>query len=122
MGVCRGFAQEPGNAPVAYLVGGAHLDSQWNWDVTATINEYLPNTARQNLFLLERYPSYIFNFEGGVKYAWMKEYYPDLYRRVKQQIAAGADMQVGCADLPGVYQGGQFFLGGILQEAVGIYL
>lgn len=89
LGVCRGFAQEPGNAPVAYLVGGAHLDSQWNWDVVATIDEYLPNTARQNLFLLERYPSYIFNFEGGVKYAWMKEYYPDLYRRVKQQIAAG---------------------------------
>ncbi len=89
LGVCRGLAQETGNAPVAYLVGGAHLDSQWNWDVVTTINEYLPNTARQNLFLLERFPSYVFNFEGGVKYAWMKEYYPDLYRQVKQQIATG---------------------------------
>ena len=66
MGVCRGFAQEPADAPVASLVVGAHLGSQWNWDVTATINEYLPNKERQNLFLLERYPSYILHFWGGV--------------------------------------------------------
>lgn len=31
--------------------------------------------------LLKQYPDYIFNFEGGVKYAWMKEYYPAQYRR-----------------------------------------
>lgn len=82
-------AKDTEEAPVAYLVGGAHLDSQWNWDVTSTINEYIPNTVRQNLFLLNRYPSYIFNFEGGIKYAWMKEYYPDMYERVKEQVAAG---------------------------------
>ncbi len=82
-------AQETTEAPAAYLVGEAHLDTQWNWDLVTTIGEYLPNTMRQNLFLLERYPNYIFNFEGGIKYSWMKEYYPELYQLVRKQIAAG---------------------------------
>ena len=60
----------------AYMVADAHLDTQWNWDIQTTIKEYVWNTLNQNLFLLNQYPDYIFNFEGGVKYAWMKEYYP----------------------------------------------
>lgn len=62
--------------PKAYLVADAHLDTQWNWDIQTTIGQYVWNTINQNLALLERYPEYVFNFEGGVKYAWMKEYYP----------------------------------------------
>ena len=38
----------------------------------------------QNLFLLKKYPNYVFNFEGGVKYAWMKEYYPAQYEEMKK--------------------------------------
>ena len=53
-----------------YTVADAHLDTQWNWDVQTTIKEYVWNTLNQNLLLLKQYPNYIFNFEGGVKYAW----------------------------------------------------
>lgn len=63
----------------AYMVADAHLDTQWNWDVQATIRDHIKNTLEQNLMLLKKYPNYIFNFEGGVKYAWMKEYYPLQY-------------------------------------------
>lgn len=28
----------------AYIVSNAHFDSQWNWDVQTSINEYIPNT------------------------------------------------------------------------------
>ena len=45
----------------------AHLDTQWNWDIQTTIKDYVWNTLNQNLFLLNQYPDYIFNFEGGVK-------------------------------------------------------
>lgn len=72
-----------------YMVSNAHLDTQWNWTVQQTIQEYIPNTLRQNFALFEQYPDYIFNFEGAVKYAWMKEYYPDMYEKLKQYIAAG---------------------------------
>lgn len=75
--------------PKVYAVANAHLDTQWNWDIQTTIKEYVWNTLSQNLLLLERYPNYIFNFEGGVKYAWMKEYYPAEYARMKEYIKAG---------------------------------
>lgn len=75
--------------PVAYMVSDAHLDTQWNWDVQTTIKDYVWNTVNRNLKLFERYPDYIFNFEGGVKYAWIKEYYPREYELMKKRIAEG---------------------------------
>ena len=80
---------EKAEKPKAYLVSNAHLDTQWNWDIQTTIREYVWNTINQNLFLLKKYPNYIFNFEGGVKYSWMKEYYPKQYEELKQYIKNG---------------------------------
>ncbi|MDR0961508.1 MAG: discoidin domain-containing protein [Mediterranea sp.] len=71
------------------MVADAHLDTQWNWDIQTTIKEYVWNTLSRNLSLLKRYPDYIFNFEGGVKYAWMKEYYPDEYEQIKPFVREG---------------------------------
>lgn len=73
----------------AYMVSNAHFDSQWNWDVQRSISEYIPKTIDRNLFLLEHYPDYIFNFEGGIKYSWMKEYFPEKYDLVKKYIKEG---------------------------------
>lgn len=81
----------------AYMVADAHLDTQWNWDIQTTINEYVWNTLNQNLFLLKRYPDYVFNFEGGVKYAWMKEYYPAQYEEMKEYIKNGRWHISGCS-------------------------
>lgn len=75
--------------PKVYAVADAHLDTQWNWDIQTTIKDYVWHTLHQNLFLLEHFPHYVFNFEGGVKYAWMKEYYPDYYPEVKRFIKEG---------------------------------
>ena len=78
------------NKPMkAYMVADAHLDTQWNWDVQATIRDHIRNTLEQNLFLIKHYPHYIFNFEGAVKYAWMKEYYPKEYEELKRCVALG---------------------------------
>jgi len=73
----------------AYLVSDAHLDTQWNWDIQTTINDYVRHTMDRNLLLFEKYPNYIFNFEGGIKYKWMKEYYPEQYAKVKEYIHQG---------------------------------
>lgn len=78
-----------GKKPKAYVVADAHLDTQWNWDVQTTIKHHVWNTISQNLLLLKQYPDYIFNFEGGVKYAWMKEYYPAQYEEMKKYIREG---------------------------------
>lgn len=73
----------------AYVVADAHLDTQWNWDIQTTIRQYVWNTLNQNLFLLRKYPEYVFNFEGAVKYSWMKEYFPTQYQEMKQRVKEG---------------------------------
>ena len=82
-------AQNAQNSPKAYVVSDAHLDTQWNWDIQTTIQEYVWDTLNQNLFLLRKYPDYVFNFEGAVKYSWMKEYFPTRYEELKQRVKEG---------------------------------
>src|SRR5690242_654052 len=50
--------------PTLYVVGYAHLDTEWRWEYPQTIGEYLPKTMRNNFALFEKYPNYIFNFSG----------------------------------------------------------
>jgi len=76
--LCAGtvVAQEQ---PTLYLVGYAHLDTQWRWEYPQTIGEFLPKTMRENFALFEKYPHYVFNFSGANRYRLMKEYYPADY-------------------------------------------
>lgn len=75
--------------PKAYLVSTAHFDNQWNWDIRESIDDYLHRTMVQNFYLFERFPEYVFNFESAQKYAWMKEYYPADFERVREYVKAG---------------------------------
>lgn len=75
--------------PTLYVVGYAHLDTQWRWEYPQVINEYLPNTMRDNFALFEKYPNYLFNFTGANRYRMMKEYWPEDYARLKSYVAAG---------------------------------
>lgn len=92
--------------PTLYVVGYAHLDTEWNWDYTATIGQYLPNTMRDNFALFEKYPHYIFNFTGANRYRLMKEYYPADFAKVKEYVAkgrwypAGSSMEEGDVNAP----------------------
>jgi alpha-mannosidase len=75
--------------PTLYVVGYAHLDTEWRWEYPQVIQEYLTKTMRNNFFLFEKYPNYIFNFTGANRYRLMKEYYPADFERLKQYVAAG---------------------------------
>ena len=92
--------------PTLYVVGYAHLDTEWNWDYTATIGQYLPRTMLDNFALFEKYPHYIFNFTGANRYRMMKEYYPQDYAKVKQYVdsgrwyPAGSSMEEGDVNAP----------------------
>ncbi|HLJ90464.1 MAG TPA: hypothetical protein VKZ53_26890, partial [Candidatus Angelobacter sp.] len=44
-----------------FVVGYAHLDTQWRWEYPQVIQEYLSKTMRTNFALFEKYPHYIFN-------------------------------------------------------------
>ena len=90
-----------------YLVGYAHLDTQWRWDYRQVIGEYIPNTMTRNFALFDKYPDYVFNFSGSRRYEMMREYYPADYARVKAYIKAGrwfpcgSSVDEGDANVPG---------------------
>lgn len=78
-----------GKEHVLYCVGYAHLDTQWRWDFCTTIDQFIKNTLDDNFQRFERFPGYVFNFTGSVRYEMMKEYYPEKYARLRQYIADG---------------------------------
>lgn len=87
------FAEQPqfdlSKDKVLYCVGYAHLDTQWRWDFCTTIDKFIRDTLEQNFALFEKYPDYVFNFTGSVRYEMMREYYPEHYAKLKKYIAAG---------------------------------
>ena len=109
-----GAKKQPGKAaspnlakePTLYVVGYAHLDTEWRWEYPQVIQEYLTKTMRNNFALFEKYPHYIFNFTGANRYRLMKEYYPSDFERLKQYVAtgrwfpAGSSMEEGDVNSP----------------------
>ncbi len=77
------------NKKKLYVVSNAHLDTQWNWTIQDTIRDCVKNTLADNFALFEKYPHYRMNFEGAFRYALAKEYYPDLYEKLKEYVAEG---------------------------------
>lgn len=75
--------------PTLFVVGYAHLDTQWRWTYVDTIREYIPSTLNDNFRLFEKYPSYVFNFSGSRRYRMMEEYYPDEFRTLHKYVAEG---------------------------------
>lgn len=92
--------------PTLYVVGYAHLDTEWRWEYPQVIDEYLPKTMHDNFALFAKYPHYIFNFSGANRYRLMKEYWPMDYDRLKTYVAtgrwfpAGSSMEEGDVNAP----------------------
>lgn len=92
--------------PTLYVVGYAHLDTEWRWEYPQVINEYLRHTMEDNFALFPKYPHYIFNFSGANRYRLMKEYYPEEFAKLKQYVQkgrwfpAGSSMEEGDVNAP----------------------
>ena len=75
--------------PTLYVVGYAHLDTEWRWEYPQVISEYIRKTMEDNFKLIDKYPHYIFNFSGANRYRLMKEYFPADFARVKAYVDSG---------------------------------
>lgn len=91
------LAEEPPTPPAIdlskeatlYVVGYAHLDTQWRWTYVETIRDYIADTLNDNFELMEKYPSYVFNFGGSRRYEMMEEYYPEQFAKLHEYVAKG---------------------------------
>jgi len=92
--------------PTLYVVGYAHLDTEWRWEYPQVINEYIRKTMEDNFKLFDEYPHYIFNFSGSNRYRFMKEYFPADFAKVKmyvnkgQWFPAGSSVEEGDVNAP----------------------
>ncbi len=92
--------------PTLYVVGYAHLDTEWRWEYPQVINEYIRKTMEDNFKLFEKYPHYVFNFSGANRYRFMKEYFPADFAKVKKYVdsgrwfPAGSSMEEGDVNTP----------------------
>lgn len=69
-------------------IGHAHIDLAWLWPIRETIRKGARSFATV-LAMMERYPDYIFGASQPQLYVWMKEYYPQLYDKIRARIAEG---------------------------------
>jgi alpha-mannosidase len=92
--------------PTLYVVGYAHLDTEWRWEYPQVIDEYIRKTMEDNFKLFEKYPHYTFNFSGANRYRFMKEYFPADFAKVKSYVdqgrwyPAGSSMEEGDVNAP----------------------
>jgi alpha-mannosidase len=75
-------------------VGHAHIDTAWEWPIREAKRKVARSWSTQ-LALMEENADYVFAASQPAQYAWMKESYPDLYRRIKEKVAAGQWEPVG---------------------------
>ncbi|MEO8744871.1 MAG: alpha-mannosidase [Candidatus Dormiibacterota bacterium] len=79
---------------VITAVGHAHIDTAWLWPLREARRKVARSWSTQ-LELMDEYPDYVFAASQPAQYQWMKDTYPDIYRRIKEKVAAGQWEPVG---------------------------
>jgi alpha-mannosidase len=75
-------------------IGHAHIDSAWLWPVRETIRK-CARTFSNVLALMDENPDFLFACSSAQQFAWMKEFYPELFGRIKERVIEGRFIPVG---------------------------
>ena len=86
----------PANASAhrVHAVGHAHIESAWLWPVRETVRK-VARTFSNVLDLIDRHPDFVFAASSAQQYAWLQQFYPELFERVRTAVAAGNFVPVG---------------------------
>lgn len=71
-----------------YAVGHSHLDLAWLWPFRETKRKAI-RTIANAVYLLEKYPYYIFSISQPQQIEWVKEDAPSLFKKLKKYIQEG---------------------------------
>lgn len=77
-----------------HAVGHAHIDSAWLWPVRETVRK-VARTFSNVLDLIDRHPDFVFAASSAQQYAWLQEFHPELFERVRRAVEAGNFVPVG---------------------------
>ena len=71
-----------------FVVGHSHMDTAWLWPVEETIRK-CARTYSEALTLMDLYPEYTFIQSSVLHLDWMRQYYPEIYEKIKERVAEG---------------------------------
>lgn len=74
--------------------GHAHIDSAWLWPVRETIRK-CARTFSNVVALMDEHPDFVFSCSSAQQLAWIKEFYPELFIRIREKVKSGQFMPVG---------------------------
>ena len=75
-------------------VGHAHIDSAWLWPLRETVRK-CARTFTNVLDLMDGDDTLVFACSSAQQFAWMKEFYPELFDRIRGRVADGRFVPVG---------------------------
>lgn len=75
-------------------IGNCHIDSAWLWPYSETKRKVGRSYSAQ-LKIMEDYPEHIFVASQAQQWSWCKEYYPELFNRIKVKVSEGKFLPVG---------------------------
>ncbi|MDA3839394.1 MAG: glycosyl hydrolase-related protein [Candidatus Delongbacteria bacterium] len=73
------------SAMTVYSIGHAHIDLAWLWPVRESRRK-AGRTFSTALKLMNEYPEYLFGSSQPQMYEWVKEDYPELYKKIKKAV------------------------------------
>ncbi|MGO2682637.1 MAG: alpha-mannosidase [Microbacterium sp.] len=76
-----------------HAVGHAHIDSAWLWPVRETQRKIARTFS--NVLSLQQEADFTFAASSAQQYAWLKQYQPELFARVREAVAAGRFVPTG---------------------------
>lgn len=74
--------------------GHAHIDSAWLWPVRETMRK-CARTFSNVVALMDDDPDFVFSCSSAQQLAWIKEFYPELFGRIREKVKAGQFVPVG---------------------------
>ncbi|XP_042238112.1 alpha-mannosidase 2C1-like [Homarus americanus] len=83
-----------GRAHTLATIGNCHIDSAWLWPFSETKRKVARSFSSQ-LKIMEDYPEHIFVASQAQQWAWCKQYYPELFQRIKTKVTEGKFIPVG---------------------------
>ncbi|TDD71649.1 alpha-mannosidase [Jiangella aurantiaca] len=82
------------SAHAVIATGHAHIDSAWLWPVRETIRK-CARTFSNVVALMDDDSDLVFACSSAQQLAWVKEFYPELFGRIRKKVAAGQFVPVG---------------------------
>ncbi|MBR3965611.1 MAG: alpha-mannosidase [Clostridia bacterium] len=76
------------DAPLVWCIGHTHIDVAWRWTVEQT-KEKAERSFSTVLSLMERYPEYKFMTSQPQLLQFIKDYNPEMFKKIKQRVKEG---------------------------------